>query len=127
MRGSDKAVNSQKEYFERTSRVTRFIRRSKLDEIPQLFNIITGDLVFFGPRALPMMAFEGVNWRVIEERHSVAPGIVGLSQVLNLDHNKSKRRLTCDLYFVRNNTVHMRLFILFRLFIRLSSREFERF
>ena len=71
---------------ERVSRFGRFIRRTSIDELPQLFNVIKGDMSIVGPRphALGSTAGEKLFWQISHhywERHALKPGITGLAQV----------------------------------------------
>jgi len=64
----------------RITRVGRFLRKSSLDELPQLFNVLRGDMSFVGPRPLPVAEAEEIKgWQ--RRRLSMKPGITGLWQV----------------------------------------------
>ncbi len=101
----------------RVTRVGKFIRRTRIDELPQLFNVLKGDMSFVGPR--PERAFF-VNQLVDEipfydVRHSVKPGVTGWSQV-RYPYGASKedalKKLQYDLYYVKNHSLFLDMLIL---------------
>ena len=78
--------SSTKRGDERITRVGRFIRRTSIDELPQLFNVLKGEMAIVGPRphALGSHAGEKLFWEVDErywERHALKPGLTGLAQI----------------------------------------------
>ena len=85
----------------RTTRIGNFLRRSSLDEIPQLINIIKGDMSLIGPRPLRV---HYLPYYTGEERirHSVRPGITGLAQVSGRNALSWDDRLSLDIQYVRN-------------------------
>ena len=137
MSGSDKDIISNSDYRERTTWVTRKIRTLKLDELPQIINIYKKDVAFFGPRPLKNVSkvsdevkpIFGGNFPVnrLEFRQSVRPGIVGLAQVLKLDHNQARRRFAADVFFIQNNSFWLRFKILCLLFRSLINQKNEEF
>ena len=71
---------------ERITRVGKFIRRTSIDELPQLFNVLRGEMAIVGPRphALGSQAGAKLFWEVDErywERHALKPGLTGLAQI----------------------------------------------
>ena len=91
----------------RVTRVGRWLRRSRLDEIPQLWNVLKGDLALVGPRA-EQTAFTSYFESIIpfyRYRHMVRPGITGWAQVRHGyadDLNDTIEKLQYDLYYVRH-------------------------
>jgi lipopolysaccharide/colanic/teichoic acid biosynthesis glycosyltransferase len=85
--------------LERITRTAWWIRRLSLDELPQIFNILAGEMSLVGPRPLPA---EHVSFMTTEERrrHSVLPGITGWSQVHAVGSAEPSRRLALDVWYV---------------------------
>ncbi len=102
----------------RVTRVGKFIRKISVDELPQLFNVLKGDMSLVGPRPLPLKDFEKVNesddfWDAIKERGSVKPGMTGLWQISGRSEIKFKDMILLDLYYVENQSLLFDLEILF--------------
>lgn len=103
---------------DRITRVGKVIRRLRIDELPQLINVVKGDMSFVGPRPerpyfVSRLASEIPYY---ELRHNVKPGISGWAQV-RLQYGASledaKRKLEYDLYYVKNHSLFLDLMILF--------------
>jgi sugar transferase (PEP-CTERM system associated) len=103
---------------ERVTRVGRFIRKARLDELPQLWNVLRGDMSFVGPR--PERPFfvsqlaEAVPF--YEQRHAVKPGITGWAQVkyrYGASLEDSLEKLRYDLYYVKHLSLPFDVTILF--------------
>ena len=101
----------------RITRVGRFIRRARIDEIPQLLNVLKGEMSFVGPRPerpeFVAMLTEQIPFYAV--RHSVKPGLTGWAQVrysYGATVEQSIRKLEYDLYYVKNHTLLLDLFIL---------------
>lgn len=96
----------------RISRIGKFLRRSSLDELPQLFNVLTGDISLVGPRALIPQELS-----VYEKRHtilSVKSGLTGLAQVSGRRNISFEERRKLDIYYVQNWSFWMDLMILMK-------------
>jgi len=113
METEDRFANQQTQVRDpRLTRVGAFLRRHSLDELPQLLNVLRGDMSLVGPRphAPGTTAGGSALHEVVENyaaRHRVKPGITGWAQVRgwrgNLDcAEKAVRRVECDLYYVEN-------------------------
>ena len=100
----------------RVTAIGRFMRRTSLDELPQLFNIFKGDMSLVGPR--PERPFFVEKFR--EEiprymvKHQVRPGLTGWAQVNGYRGDTSiRKRIECDLYYIENWTVGLDIKIMF--------------
>uniref|UniRef100_B8HXI2 Undecaprenyl-phosphate galactose phosphotransferase, WbaP n=1 Tax=Cyanothece sp. (strain PCC 7425 / ATCC 29141) TaxID=395961 RepID=B8HXI2_CYAP4 len=97
----------------RLTRVGQFLRRTSLDELPQLWNVLQGEMSLVGPR--PIVAAEIDRY---EEKFSlykkVKPGITGLWQVSGRNNISYEERVNLDAYYVRNWSVWLDLYILLR-------------
>lgn len=85
----------------RITRVGKFLRRWSLDELPQIFNVITGDMTLVGPRPLPVYDVAGIPLELID-RFSVKPGLTGLWQVLARDSSDGIKNLMIDKEYANN-------------------------
>lgn len=89
----------------RCTTVGRVIRRSGLDELPQLINIIVGQMSLIGPRPLPIDEAETLTPDDADLRHSARPGVSGLWQILRTDDMAFETRVALDLLYVRKRSI----------------------
>jgi len=102
----------------RITRPGRFLRRTSLDELPQLLNVIRGDMSLVGPR--PCLAWEAEMFPPeYAERFSVRPGMTGLWQVHGRSTVGTLEMLRLDLEYVRNRCLRLDLVILSRTMLAL--------
>ena len=96
---------------QRLTRLGVFMRQLSLDELPQLWNIIRGDMSFIGPRPLLM---EFLRWYTPEQmrRHDVKPGVTGWAQVQGRHAILFSKRLELDVWYVDNRSLRLDLKIL---------------
>lgn len=85
----------------RYTKIGRFLAHTGLDEIPQLINIIKGEIVFIGPRPLPIEEANKVP-KKYELRFSVLPGITSLWVIRGADHSSFKKWMEDDLEYIKN-------------------------
>lgn len=101
----------------RITRVGSIIRKGRLDELPQLFNVLKGDMSFVGPRPERPEFVEKLSESIpyYEERHRVKPGLTGWAQVCYSygdTHEDSIQKLQYDLYYVKNYSALLDMLIL---------------
>ncbi|WP_333793677.1 undecaprenyl-phosphate glucose phosphotransferase [Hyphomicrobium sp.] len=106
----------------RVTRVGRFIRKTSLDELPQLINVIKGEMSLVGPRphATEAKASADLYQAVVDEyfaRHRVKPGVTGWAQIKGWrgetdTHEKIQRRVEADLYYIDNWSLTLDLYII---------------
>ena len=96
----------------RITRLGRLLRRTNLDELPQLFNVVKGDMSLVGPR--PAIPYELALYRAADfQRLSVRPGITGLWQVSRRDRLSAAEMMDLDLRYVQQASPWLDLRILF--------------
>lgn len=95
----------------RCGRWGRFMRRFSLDELPQLVNVLKGDMAMVGPRPITAEEIHHYGCRV-EKLFSVKPGITGLWQVSGRNTTTYRRRVALDIYYAKNKSLYLDLWIL---------------
>ena len=91
----------------RTTRFGRFLRNTHIDEFPQLFNVVTGQMSLIGPRPERPEIATSVEWDIphFRQRLQVRPGITGLSQLVlppDSDIEDVRKKFLTDIYYIRN-------------------------
>jgi lipopolysaccharide/colanic/teichoic acid biosynthesis glycosyltransferase len=118
--GVSQTVNSDP----RITAVGSWLRKSNLDELPQLLNVLRGDMSLVGPRCHPVgMLAAGRPYEELVHnyhlRHAVRPGITGLAQIRGLrgptvEASKARQRIACDLYYIKHYSLWLDLKIILR-------------
>jgi undecaprenyl phosphate N,N'-diacetylbacillosamine 1-phosphate transferase len=111
---------------ERITRLGRFLRRTSLDELPQLFNILKGDMSFVGPR--PTLAYQVERYDAFQRRRlEVKPGVTGLAQIRGRNGLTWEEKIRHDVEYVERGSFLMDLRILIataRVVVKKNDIEF---
>lgn len=85
----------------RITKVGKFIRKTSIDELPQLFNVLKGDMSFVGPRPSPL-GNEDTYPKEYFKKFTIRPGITGYNQAVKRNSATMEERIENDLYYVEN-------------------------
>jgi len=101
----------------RVTRVGRFIRKARIDELPQLFNVLRGDMSFVGPRPEQPVHVARFSMEIpyYDQRHRIKPGITGWAQLCypyGTSVADAKEKLQYDLYYLKNQSLFLDLIIM---------------
>ena len=107
---------------ERITSVGRFVRNTSLDEIPQLFNVLKGDMSLIGPRPLLIQYIPLYNEQQ-RKRHLVRPGITGWAQVKGRNTVPWPRRFELDVWYVNHLSFALDLKIFWLTFLKVIKRD----
>lgn len=107
---------------ERLTKVGKYVRSTSIDELPQLINILKGDMAFIGPRPLPIIYYP---YFTVEEahRHDVRPGISGWAQVNGRKGISWDKKLSLDVYYVEHLTFLFDVKIFFMTIFKVFKKE----
>ena len=124
-----KTMNDQRDFSgrllpdeERLTRVGRFVRSTSLDEIPQLLNVIKGDMSLIGPRPLLVQYLPLYN-ETQRRRHEVRPGITGWAQINGRNAISWQQKFDYDVWYVDNVSLSLDLEILLKTIRKVIKRE----
>ncbi len=85
--------------------IGKFIRKTSLDELPQLFNILKGDMSVVGPRPALYNQYELIAMRYQEGINRIRPGLTGYAQVMGRDTISDAKKVEYDKYYVENYSI----------------------
>ncbi|MEO5979874.1 MAG: sugar transferase [Chryseolinea sp.] len=106
----------------RLTPIGKFIRKTSIDEIPQLLNVLSGNMSFVGPRPL-LIEYLGLYNQEQRRRHDVKPGITGWAQVNGRNTVQWPQRFAYDVWYVDNISFWLDIKILFMTFIKVLKAE----
>jgi sugar transferase EpsL len=106
----------------RLTRIGRFLRSTSLDELPELWNVLRGDMSLVGPRPL-LMEYLPLYTPTQLRRHEVRPGMTGWAQVNGRNTASWEDRFQMDVWYVDNRTLWLDLRILLLTFVKVLTRS----
>lgn len=107
---------------DRLTKVGKFVRSTSIDELPQLFNILKGDMAFIGPRPLPIIYYPYFTEEE-SHRHDVRPGISGWAQVNGRKGISWDKKLSLDVYYVNHLSLLLDVKIFFMTIFKVFKKE----
>jgi sugar transferase EpsL len=107
---------------QRLTRLGRFLRSASLDELPELFNVLKGDMSLVGPRPLLMQYLDRYTSEQVR-RHEVKPGITGWAQVNGRNAITWEEKFALDVWYVDNWSLWLDMKILFLTLVKVLKRE----
>ena len=106
---------------ERMTDFGRIVRKTSIDEIPQLINVLKGDISLVGPRPLLMEYLPLYNEE--QKRHDVKPGITGWAQINGRNAITWEQKFKLDLWYVQNQSIKLDIYILYKTILNVLKRK----
>jgi len=100
-----------------------FLRKYSLDEIPQLFTILSGEMTFVGPRPALFNQYDLIKMREIAGINTLSPGLTGWAQVNGRDQLNLREKVDLEVYYMRNQSFLFDLKILWMTFVSVLSKQ----
>ncbi len=103
--------------------VGQFLRKTSLDEIPQLFSVLKGDMSLVGPRPALFNQDDLITLRTMRGIHRLLPGITGWAQVNGRDDLPIPHKVAYDAFYLENRSLALDLIIMLRTMLNVATRE----
>jgi len=103
--------------------VGKFLRKSSLDELPQLFSILRGDMSFVGPRPALFNQDDLVELRTQKGIHILTPGLTGWAQINGRDELPIPIKVEFDAYYLKHRSLLLDMKIIFMTFVKVLRKE----
>ncbi len=100
-----------------------FLRRSSLDELPQIWSVLVGDMSFVGPRPALYNQDDLITLRTERQVHTVVPGLTGWAQVNGRDELPIPVKVDLDVEYVQKQSFFFDIYILYLTFIKVLGRD----
>ena len=109
----------------RLTKIGKFIRKTSIDELPQIINVLKGDMSFVGPRPHIITNYKGYNslTKDKKERLKVRPGITGYSQAYFRNSITSEEKIKNDIYYVKKLSLILDIKIILKTFISVIKKD----
>lgn len=103
--------------------IGKILRKTSLDEIPQLINILKGDMTFVGPRPALYNQYNLKELRTKAGVHKLVPGVTGWAQINGRDHNDDAQKTELDRYYLENRSFKLDIKIMFMTAFKVVKAE----
>lgn len=103
--------------------VGSFLRKSSLDELPQLWSILVGDMSFVGPRPALYNQDDLIALRTEKNVHTIVPGLTGWAQINGRDELPIPQKVELDAYYLQHQSLFLDIKILFLTFFKVIKRD----
>lgn len=103
--------------------IGNFLRKSSLDEFPQLYSILKGDMSFVGPRPALYNQDDLIELRTCKGVHVLTPGLTGWAQINGRDDLTVPVKVEFDSYYLKNHSMMLDIKILYRTFFKVARRD----
>jgi O-antigen biosynthesis protein WbqP len=100
-----------------------FLRKSSLDELPQLWSILCGDMSFVGPRPALFNQDDLISLRSTHHVHTLLPGLTGWAQINGRDEIPIPQKVELDVYYLQHHSFILDLYILMLTFLKVIRRD----
>ncbi|MFT5046380.1 MAG: O-antigen biosynthesis protein WbqP [Porticoccaceae bacterium] len=100
-----------------------FLRKSSLDELPQLWSILVGDMSFVGPRPALFNQFDLMALRTANGVDTILPGLTGWAQINGRDELPIPEKVALDKFYLTNQSFQFDLMIIFRTFLKVIRKD----
>lgn len=101
----------------------KFIRKTSIDELPQLVNVLKGEMSIVGPRPALYNQYELIAKRTKGNIHTIKPGVTGLAQVMGRDNNSDDQKVSYDKYYLEHQSFLLDMYIIYKTIINTISSE----
>lgn len=101
----------------------KFLRKSSLDELPQLFNVLKGEMSFVGPRPALYNQHDLIQYRTEKRVHELLPGVTGLAQINGRDTIMIPSKVEWDEYYLKNKSFWLDTKIITKTILNVIARK----
>ncbi len=108
---------------DRLTPIGSFLRKTSLDELPQLWSIVKGDMSFVGPRPALFNQYDLIELRIQRGVHTLLPGLTGWAQVNGRDELSISRKVELDVEYLQRQSLWFDIKILFITFLKVLKRD----
>jgi O-antigen biosynthesis protein WbqP len=101
----------------------KFLRKTSLDELPQLYSIIKGEMNFIGPRPALFNQYDLIKLRTNNYIHQLKPGITGWAQINGRDEISIEEKVVFEIFYLKNRSIKLDLKIVFLTIIKVFKKD----